>query len=302
MQSATLLTLLGLLALVGFVAWGAWSTVLQPMRRRVHARHEPFPEEWETILQREVRFYRRLSEEDKQRFRDEVQVFLQEKRITGIKTDIDDTTRVLAASSAIIPIFGFPGWEWNQVREILVYPTRFDQEDFEMGGVESDTLGMVGSGAMNGLMILSKPDLLDGFRNPRDKRNVGIHEFVHLLDKSDGAVDGVPELGLERGAIAPWLQLVRREMQRMRAGRSGIDLYGLTNEAEFFAVVSEYFFERPEMLEREHPELFAMLEKIFRQDMRSRAGSVLSSARSAGRNMPCPCGSGKRYRNCCRDG
>ena len=75
---------------------------------------------------------------------------------------------------------------------------------------------MVGTGYMNGLMILSKPDLLAGFRNFGDKRNVGLHEFAHLVDKSDGAIDGLPHVGLDRAAIGPWIELVRRKMEEMQ--------------------------------------------------------------------------------------
>ena len=112
---------------------------------------------------------------------------------------------------------------------------------------------MVGTGALNRLMILSKPDLLAGFRNPGDKRNVGLHEFAHLVDKSDGTIDGLPAVGLERAAIGPWIELVRRKMEEMRRGDSDINPYGLTNEAEFFAVTSEYFFERPGVMEAQAP-------------------------------------------------
>jgi len=298
------LTILGLLALLLFIAWGVHSLTGGKSRRRAKALKQPFPAEWEEILLKHVSFFATLPEDQKQRFRDELRVFISEKRITGIKTDVDETTRVLAASSAIIPIFGFSSWEWNQIREILIYPMRFS-EDFAMGddGGHS-TLGMVGSGAMNGVMILSKPDLLSGFRNPRDKRNVGIHEFAHLVDKADGVIDGVPGVGLDRQAVEPWLALMHREMQRIRAGQSDIDPYGLTNEAEFFAVVSEYFFERPALLQRDHPELYDMLEKIFQQNMRARAASLLSfrpNPRKLGRNSPCPCGSGEKFKHCCLD-
>ena len=267
-----MLTILGLLTLLSFVVWAVVVLTSGTSPRWARSQKQPFPAEWEKILHEHVAFFVALSEEDKQRFRDELQVFISEKRITGIKTDVDETTRVLAASSAIIPIFGFVDWQWNQIREILVYPMRF-KEDYSMGeGEGHSTLGMVGSGAMNGVMILSKPDLLHGFQNPHDKRNVGIHEFAHLVDKADGVIDGVPGVGLERHAIKPWLDLMHREMQRIRSGDSDIDPYGLTNEAEFFAVVSEYFFERPDRLQRDHPELYSMLEKIFQQDMRSRKG------------------------------
>jgi Mlc titration factor MtfA (ptsG expression regulator) len=270
MQTNDTLTIVGLLALVAFSIWGVFALVGGRPRRRQHDLHEPFPAEWEKILLRYVGFYRALDNDDKQRFRDELRNFISEKRITGVKTEVDATTLVLAASSAIIPIFGFADWQWNQIREILIYPTPFSEEDFSMDEQEEhDTLGMVGSGAMNGVMILSKPDLIAGFRNPRDNQNVGIHEFVHLLDKADGVIDGVPGFGLDREAIQPWLALMHREMQRIRAGKSDIDPYGLTNEGEFFAVVSEYFFERPGLLHRDHPELYAMFEKIFRRRPRS---------------------------------
>ena len=161
-------------------------------RRRAVLRKQPFPTSWESVLQREVPFFQTLDESEKDCFREEVRIFLSEKRITGIKTSVDDTVRVLVAASAIIPIFGFPGWEWDQISEVLIYPTTFN-EQYEIGRVgDRDVLGMVGRGAMNRMMILSKPELLQGFRAAQDRKNVGIHEFTHLFDKSDGTVDGVP--------------------------------------------------------------------------------------------------------------
>jgi len=84
-----------------------------------------------------------------------------------------------------------------------------------------------------------------------------------LLDKTDGDVDGVPHALLDKKFIVPWLQLMQKEMELIRDERSDINPYGLTNEGEFFAVVSEYFFERPALLKENHPELYALLEKIF---------------------------------------
>jgi len=174
-----------------------------------------------------------------------------------------------------------------------------------MGSVGNhDVLGMVGRGAMNRMMILSKPELLQGFRLGQDRHNVGIHEFTHLLDKSDGAVDGVPSIGLPPSAVTPWLKLIHQEMGNIRAGHSDINPYGLKNEAEFFAVASEYFFENPEKMKRKHPELYAMLERVFHQDPQARIKNALVSmvkpnAGRLGRNAPCPCGSGKKYKHCC---
>ena len=289
------------LALAPAFGMYAWQT--GQIRRRRALLREPFPPEWEAVLQRDVVFFRVLDPVAQRRFRRQLQVFLGEKRITGIKVQLDTTTRVLAGASAIIPIFGFPDWEWGQISEVLVYPNRFDGE-FTFGDQQGhDILGMVGTGGLNRLMILSKPDLISGFRNATDKRNVGVHEFAHLVDKTDGLIDGVPEVGLDRQAIGPWLDLVRRKMAEIEAGRSDINRYAVTNEAEFLAVTSEYFFERPGMMQRKHPELYSALERVFNQDLHTRAVALrreLTRSRPKfGRNSPCPCGSGRKFKKCC---
>jgi len=295
------------IAVVFLVALFLYRFLTRKGRRRAALRKQPFPATWEAILQREVPFFQALDESEQDRFREEIRIFLNEKRITGIKTSVDDTVRVLVAASAIIPIFGFPGWEWEQISEVLIYPTTFN-EQYEIGRVgDRDVLGMVGRGAMNRMMILSKPELLQGFRAAQDRKNVGIHEFAHLLDKSDGAVDGVPSVGLPWSVVTPWLKLVHKEMGNIRAGHSDINPYGLKNEGEFFAVASEYFFENPNKMKRIHPELYAMLERVFHQNPQTRAKKALVSMVKPepgrlGRNAPCPCGSGKKYKHCCLAG
>jgi Mlc titration factor MtfA (ptsG expression regulator) len=266
------------LRLMGITLMAMWlyRFLTRQIRQRAMIRQTPFPPAWKRILEQEVPFYQTLSSTEQDRFREEVHIFLREKRITGINTSVDDTVRVLVGASAIIPIFGFPGWEWEHIREILIYPTSFDEE-YQMGSTTEHTIsGMVGSGSMNRMMILSKPDLLKGFRSHPDQHNVGIHEFAHLLDKSDGIVDGVPEVALPGRAIKPWLNLVQVEMDKIRDGHSDINPYGLTNEAEFFAVAAEYFFENPVKMRQQHPALYFMLKRIFRQDPQSRITRALS--------------------------
>jgi Mlc titration factor MtfA (ptsG expression regulator) len=319
LATAAITTLVALLAGVGLMevgaspwltlpsaaaaGWGVFLWLTHGTRRRRKLLAQPFPPEWEAVLQKDVVFYRSLDAQGKTRFQRELQVFLGEKRITGIKTTLDTTTRVLAGASAVIPIFGFPDWEWDQISEVLVYPGRFGP-DLELEGEDQrNTLGMVGTGIMNRVMILSKPDLLQGFRNPADKRNVGLHEFAHLVDKSDGTIDGIPSVGLDRGSIGPWIDLMRRKMVEIEAGDSDLSPYALTNEAEFFAVATEYLFERPGMMQQKHPELFAALQGIFKQNLGIRLGALGRERRKGpprfGRNSPCPCGSGKKFKKCC---
>ena len=116
---------------------------------------------------------------------------------------------------------------------------------------------------MNDVMILSQHELRQAFINKTGKTNTAIHEFVHLVDKTDGSVDGVPGFFMDRKYMVPWLQLMHAEIKKIRENKSDINPYGSTNEAEFFAVVSEYFFERPDLLKKKHPQLYDLLVKIF---------------------------------------
>jgi len=216
-----------------------------------------------SMLEQHVHFYQRLSPEQKKSFESRVRDFLDRTAITGIGTEVTDLDRVLVAASAIIPIFAFPDWRYNNIDEVLLYPDRFNSTYEQDGENDRNILGMVGNGAMNRQMILSQPALRSGFEHD-DAHNTGIHEFVHLLDKADGAVDGVPEYLLQNPYIIPWINQMHEEILKIRAMHSDIDLYGGTNDAEFFAVIAEYFFEKPEQLEKHHPKLYSLLEGMFR--------------------------------------
>jgi len=216
----------------------------------------------QALLNKDVLFYQKLNVADKKDFLERVQRFLSKVKITGIKTEVEDLDRVLIAAGAIIPIFHLKGWEYKNIHEVLLYPNLFSNEfDLESGG--RNIMGEVGSGALQNIMILSKPDLRAGFLQNDTMGNTAIHEFVHLIDKADGTTDGVPDYLLQHQYAMPWLQYIHSEMKKIQAQQSDINPYALTNEAEFFAVVSEYFFKQPALMKEKHPELFAMLEKIF---------------------------------------
>ncbi len=217
-----------------------------------------------TILREQVRFYQHLDEPGRWRFEQRVAAFLSAVRIAGIGTAIDDTDRIFVAASAVIPIFGFPDWQYNNLTDVLIYPDTFN-ESFQFEGKDRNILGMVGSGYMNGKMLLSQRALREGFQVNNDKSNTAIHEFVHLLDKADGAVDGIPEYLLAHQYTIPWISLMQQQIDEIRANHSDINPYGASDKSEFFAVAAEYFFERPELLKEKHPELYSMLEKIFHQ-------------------------------------
>lgn len=225
---------------------------------------QPIPASLKSLLPLHIEFYNNLSPEKQKEFEERVQYFLEKTRITGVGTTVEDLDRILIAASAVIPIFGFPGWEYVNLNEVLLYPDFFNH-DFEQKGNDRSVLGMVGNGPMNNVMILSKLELRDSWANKTGKTNTAIHEFVHLVDKTDGTIDGMPEFILHRQYLLPWLQLMQKEIKDILSNNSDINPYGTTNEAEFLAVAAEYFFERPDLLEEKHPELFELLVKIFRQ-------------------------------------
>ena len=257
---------------------------------------EAFPSSWRVILTEKAAYYNALSAEEKTQFEYRVQEFLLNCRITGIDVDTDETDNVLVAASAIIPVFKFPDWRYSNLFEVLIYPGAFNDK-FETTGPERSILGMVGTGYMEGKMILSKRALHLGFSNESDKQNTAIHEFVHLIDKADGTVDGVPESLLGRQYTIPWLNLINVEIGRIHEGKSEIRPYGGMNKAEFFAVASEYFFEKPKQLESNHPELYRSMQKIFNQNIISR--NLEKKKFKIRRNSPCPCESGEKFKKCC---
>jgi Mlc titration factor MtfA (ptsG expression regulator) len=245
------------------------------VRRRLAVMARPFPAAWEAVLRERIPYYASLEAAERARFQHLVALFLDEKPVHGVGCAIDDTCRLLVAASAIIPVFAFPGWEYTTLRKVLIRPEAFDAEfraeTAPPGAGPAMALGMVGaSGWFDGVMILSLPDLLAGFAEGAGKHNVGIHEFAHLIDRSDGAIDGVPAT-LPRACLRPWTTLVHEHLAHRAGADSGLPAYGYTNEAEFFAVASEYFFQSPAELARRDPPLYALLERVFRQDMLARA-------------------------------
>jgi Mlc titration factor MtfA (ptsG expression regulator) len=245
-----------LLAALLFSVW--WS-----LRKKKVKSTGPIPGRYKIMLNELIPFYRQLDKNKQKEFEERVQQFLAHVKITGINTSVEDKDRILIASGALIPIFNFPGWEYVNLHEVLLYPDAFNH-DFEQLGSGRSIAGMVGTGALNHIMILSRQELRQAFNHSNGAANTAIHEFVHLVDKIDGSIDGVPAFILDQKYIVPWLQLMHREIQKIRENKSTINPYGAINEAEFFAVASEYFFEHPGQLKQHHPELYELLEKIFR--------------------------------------
>jgi len=245
------------------------------------------------FLQDTVSFYRTLSNADKERFEARCISFISDTEFIGHELVVSDQDRLLVAAGSVILAWGFPQWHYVKVDTVILVPKSFN-ENSEFGQHDSRITGLVGTHHMRGKMILAQPALHQGFSNDNDKRNVAIHEFAHLIDMADGDIDGLPEQICDQAFSLPWLDLVQKKIAEIKNNKADIRNYGATNNAEFFSVVSEYFFERPKLLRRRHPELYKRLEHFYKQNR----ADVQKSVRVR-KKAPCPCGSGKRYKRCC---
>lgn len=237
--------------------------ILIALRIRRTKFQSQLPENYKELLNDYVKFYRGLNEDGKVEFEKRVEQFLAAVKITGVNAEVEDLDRMLIAAAAIIPVYAISDWQYINLHEVLLYPGAFNDE-FDQHGDERNIAGMVGTGALQNVMVITKWQMRQGFINHHDARNTAIHEFVHLVDKMDGTVDGVPEIILERKYTGEWKRLMEATIQQMKNYGSDIDMYGATNSAEFFAVISEYFFEQPELLQARHPDLYYMLQRIYR--------------------------------------
>lgn len=285
--------IISLIVILSVVIFLLWKVLYSKKKVKINS----FPKSWENILDKYVSFYQYLNTKEKELFKKKVQRFITETKITGVKCEISDLERVLVASSAVIPVFSFQDWVYD-LNEVLLYDKSFN-DSYRTDGEGNNILGMVGEGAMHRMMILSRPAVIQGFKNARDKKNVGIHEFVHLIDKADGTVDGIPGLLLENQYSIPWLEIIREKIEAIYENSSDINPYGATGKEEFYAVVSEYFFERPHLLKAKHPEVYKILSKAYKTNLITKFTRKFKKKKKPGRNSPCPCGSGKKYKYCC---
>jgi Mlc titration factor MtfA (ptsG expression regulator) len=264
---ATAFALLGLAAALWLLGQPWWSE-----RRRRGQRAQPLPARWRAILRRRVPYLARLPDPLRWRLHEHLQVFLAEKAFVGCNGQrIDDEVRVTIAAQACLLLLNRRTDYFPNLTEILVYPGRFivDREVPDgIGLARRDRSVLSGESWSSGQVILSWDDALAGAERADDGFNVVIHEFAHQLDQENGAANGAPFMR-SRSRRDRWAEALGREyaalQSRIADGQpSLIDAYGATNPAEFFAVVSEVFFERPRELAAEHPGLYAEFSRFYR--------------------------------------
>ena len=267
----TLPTALPLLALAAAVAAGTGALLVQPWwagRRRARLRAQPFPAAWRRILRRRVPAVARLPPDLQQQLKGHIQVFLAEKPFIGCAgLHVTDELRVTIAAQACLLLLGQPrpGY-YPQLREVLVYPGAFvvDRVQPQGGGVvQAQRQALAGESWSQGRVILAWAEVLAGAVDPADGRNVVIHEFAHQIDQDKGVADGQPWRAT-RGQRRRWAAVMGAALAQLRREPSAlISAYGATEPAEFFAVVSEVFFEQPQALAAEAPAVYRELSLLY---------------------------------------
>ena len=215
------------------------------------------------ILSRKVLFYKKLSPGEKRKFEYRVMRFLQNHKITTTGTRINETDIALVGASAVIPVFRLDRWRYRELDEVVVFGPSFDRH-FSGTEEEGRVVGLLGTGELDRKMFLCRDALRKGFAQEEDGDNTAIHEFVHLIDKMDGRVDGIPKLIIRRQYVLPWLDLVKRKIGEIEEGKSDINQYAAMGNEEFLAVTAEYFFECPEKMKERHPDLYKALQYVFK--------------------------------------
>lgn len=266
--------LLSALALT-VLAW-LWGPALLLEFKRQRIRRQPFPLAWRQVLRERMPYFHRLPADLQLQLKKHVQVLLAEVPFIGCAGLVVTTEmRVLVAAQAALLLLNRRAASFRNLRQVLLYPGAFVVSRPVTGehGVTQDFApgqGRVLSGEswQHGQVVLSWDDVLQGAASPGDGHNVVVHEFAHQLDQATGTANGAPYLP---GAAARhrWAVTMAAEFaalqQRVASGQGGlIDAYGATSPAEFFAVASEVFFERPQALAAEHPALFQELAGCYR--------------------------------------
>ena len=241
-------------------------------RRREALRERPFPDAWNAILDRDVAYVGRLTKEERQELEGLVQVFLAEKNIEGCGgLELTDEIRVTIAAQACLLLLHRDTDIYPQLETVLVYPHAYRAPSTRRDGpvvIESED-ARLGESWTRGVVVLAWDHVASSARHLGGD-NVVLHEFAHQLDAEAGGMDGAPDLG-SRVRFASWARVLGEEFKelsdRIHAGRpSDIDSYGATSPPEFFAVVTEMFFEKATQLKKRHPDLYAELAAFYKQD------------------------------------
>ena len=243
---------------LGYIRWSRYLSA----RRLKNFENSPFPEYYEKLLEGFLPF-QTLSSDEKKRFQSKFLYFLADKNFNGVgNLVVTDHMKVFIAAEACLMITNISGGIYPGLKNIYIAEDVFIPKDNPVNphtGLPTH-VARLGEAWKSGPLVLSWSSIAQG-------SSVIIHEFSHHLDQQDGVFDGTPNLG-KKGNYDKWAEVMGREFiqlkKRIEFQRSSdIDNYGATNEAEFFAVVTEYYFTRPKLLKEKHPQIYEIYEDYF---------------------------------------
>jgi Mlc titration factor MtfA (ptsG expression regulator) len=255
-----------------------FSWLRQRRRRKLLA--EPFPTEWLRHLQNNVAHYQYLSSVEQRRLRDSLRIFIDEKHWEGCNgLVVTDEMKVTIAAHASLMTLGLPGEPFRYVLSILIYPAGYSapSERWHHGWSIMGESARLGESRYRGPVILSWAEIANESHHPGSGNNLIWHEFAHQIDMLDRSTNGTPPLETQ-AARQQWHDVMTSEFEQLRRdARDGratlLDTYGAENEAEFFAVTTECFFDAPVELRETHPRLYELLANYYRQDPAARIAS-----------------------------
>jgi len=258
-----------------FVAGGIGAAFMLRIRLRRKARlrlalQQPFLDEWGEILKRNLPPYAKLSADIRQELHQDMKIFLAEKSFEGCGgLAITDEIRVTIAAQACMLLLNREEDCYPKLSSVLVYPSTYVAGGKGLFTDKSKQKSVrLGESWGHGVVVLAWDSVKQGAFNFKDGRNVAMHEFAHQLDQEDGVADGAPILE-DRSAYTSWAAVFSKEFnllqeKKRKRKRSLLNKYGATHPAEFFAVATEAFFEKPKQLQKKHPELYEELQDYYK--------------------------------------
>jgi Mlc titration factor MtfA (ptsG expression regulator) len=243
-------------------------------KHRLELMQTPLPASRLSIIKKNIPYYGCLSETDKRTLQGLVQVFLAEKKFEGCGgLRINDEIRLTIAAQACILLLGLENDFYPKLKSILVYPHPYvapAKRVLPDGTVTESSQLRLGETWSQGSLVLAWDEVKQGTVDIHDGHNVVFHEFAHQLDYESGAAEGAPRLP-SRSRYVSWARVLGREYETllndlMHHRRTLLDSYGATNPAEFFAVVTEFFFEKPVQMKKLHPEMYDQFMLFYNQN------------------------------------
>lgn len=258
------------LFVIGLIISGIFILPIARKSHRDRLKQRPFPPLWTAIIEQHLPFYHRLTPHERRRLQGHIQVFLAEKQFIGCAgLQITEEIRLAVAAIACLLLLNERGNYFPRLRSILIYPTAYlaKQVSVTAGYIMEEQVARLGESWIRDQLILSWQQIQQDTANWQHGPNVIIHEFAHQLDQADGRTDGVPVLS-QTMDYQLWARVMTIEYQLLcqqveQGIKTAIDPYGTTHPAEFFAVVTEAFFSRPQRLQQQHPDLYQLLQHYY---------------------------------------